>query len=108
MGRTDAIFIGIKGHAVAIDRATGQEIWQTELKGSDFVTVALQEGDVLAATHGELFCLDAVTGRIRWHNALKGLGFGLVSIAGAAQSVVMDMKHEQDDDAAGAAGMIIG
>jgi outer membrane protein assembly factor BamB len=76
-----AIYIGIRGKVVAIDRATGTEIWRTSLKGSDFVNVILSEEDLLAATKGELFCLDRSTGQIRWHNRLKGCGLGLVTVA---------------------------
>ena len=72
MAQPSAIFIGIKGTVAAIDRATGQEVWRTELKGGDFVNAVVQDGDLYAATHGELFCLDVATGRIRWHNQLKG------------------------------------
>ena len=44
------IFIGIYGYAVALDRATGDEVWRTSLKGSDFVNVALAGRDLLAAS----------------------------------------------------------
>jgi outer membrane protein assembly factor BamB len=52
------IFIGIKGTVVALDRATGSEVWRSELKGKDFVNVVLQDGDLYATTKGEVFCLD--------------------------------------------------
>ncbi len=99
------LFIGIKGTVLAIDRATGQEIWRANLKGGDFVNLVLEENGLYAATHGELFCLDAATGNIRWHNPLKGLGWGLVTIAPAEnqQTVVMRRKKQQDDAAAAAA-----
>jgi outer membrane protein assembly factor BamB len=77
----NAIFVGIKGTVVALDRSSGTEIWRTSLKGSDFVNVVLSEGDLLAATKGEMFCLDAATGQMRWHNRLSGLGLGLITMA---------------------------
>src|ERR1035438_9098367 len=43
------IFIGIKGSVVALNRATGQQVWATHLKGSDFVNVVLLDGAVLAS-----------------------------------------------------------
>ena len=81
MARTFPLFVGIKGHVIALDRATGQEMWRTPLKGRDFVSVSVQDA-VYAATKGEIFCLDPGSGAIRWHNPLKGMGLGLVSIAG--------------------------
>jgi outer membrane protein assembly factor BamB len=56
------VFIGIKGSVVALNRATGQQVWATHLKGSDFVNVVLQDGAVLASCYGEIFCLDSLTG----------------------------------------------
>ena len=36
-------FIGIKGSVVALNRFTGQQVWTTYLKGSDFVNVVVQD-----------------------------------------------------------------
>src|ERR1022692_3994256 len=98
------VFIGIHGTVVALDRATGEEVWRTSLKG-DFVNVVLQDGDLYAAASGELFCLDPSTGHIRWQNELKGLGRGRVTIAttGSQQTLVMRKKQQQDEAAAAAA-----
>ena len=78
MPRTSALYIGIRGHVVALDRSTGEELWKTPLKGREFVSVSGQ-GAVYAGTKGELFCLDPATGSIRWQNPLKGMGLGLIS-----------------------------
>ena len=102
------IVIGMSGCAIALDRATGQEIWRTKLKGGDFVNVAFVGEDLLATAHGELFCLDPATGKIRWKNALKGLGWGLITIAapGGGQSVVASKKKSDDDAASSAAATV--
>jgi len=99
------IFIGLNGCVLALDRATGSEIWRTRLPGAgDFVNVALEDGDLIAGAKGRLFCLDAATGEIRWENGLKGLGFGLITIAGSGgQAAVIMRKKKEDDDAAAAA-----
>jgi outer membrane protein assembly factor BamB len=78
---SSAVFVGINGTVIAIDRATGQDLWQTELKGSDFVNVILDGDRVLAATSGEIFCLDPGTGAQLWHNKLPNQGWGIASIA---------------------------
>jgi outer membrane protein assembly factor BamB len=105
MVQTNLVFIGIAGTVVALDRATGTEIWRSPLKGGDFVNVALQGGELYATAKGELFCLDPSTGHIRWNNPLKGFGTGLMTIAtpGTQQAVVMGEKKRRDDEAAAAA-----
>jgi outer membrane protein assembly factor BamB len=79
----DAIYIGIRGTVLALDRSRGVEIWRADLKGSDFVNVVLDGDRVLAATKGEVFCLDSTTGKILWNNELKGLGRGLMTVVTA-------------------------
>ena len=98
MSQTNLIFIGIKGTALALDRATGQEVWRAKLKGSDFASVVLLDGDLFATASGELFCLDAATGKLRWQNPLKGLGYGLITIAASdsQQTIVMREKKRHD------------
>jgi outer membrane protein assembly factor BamB len=109
MALTAFVFVGIKGSVVALDRATGTQIWTMSLKGGEFVSLMLSEEDLYAATKGELFCLDPGTGHIRWHNPLKGLGWGLASIAApgapAGQNALFEKrKREQRAAAAAAAG----
>ena len=84
---SDFLLIGIGGHAVAIDRSTGTEIWRTKLKGSSFVTVSMSKGRVHAGAGGELFCLDASDGTLLWRNPLKGLGYGVIAFTGSADIV---------------------
>jgi outer membrane protein assembly factor BamB len=102
------VFIGIKGSVVALNRATGEQVWATRLKGSDFVNVVLQGGSLFATCCGEIFCLDPLTGVGLWHNRLKGFGTGLATIATAAQSadgqtVMLSEKRRRDQEAAAAA-----
>ena len=63
---SNTIVVGIKGTVIAIDRDTGKTLWNTELKGSEFVNVTLERGDVFAASRGRLYRLDATTGEILW------------------------------------------
>jgi outer membrane protein assembly factor BamB len=80
----DRIYVGIKGHVLAIDRITGVEAWRAKLKGGGFVTLHRDDRMLYAGTSGELFCLDVDSGRVLWHNALKGMGLGLMTILGGA------------------------
>ena len=106
------VFIGIKGSVVALNRATGQQIWATRLKGSDFVNVVLQDGAILASCCGEIFCLDALTGIMMWHNRLKGFGTGLATIATERNSadgsaLVLAEKRRRDKAAAASSAVAV-
>ena len=114
--RGGALYLGIKGHVIAVDRATGEERWRTKLTGvtmrtSDFVHL-VRDGDLLvAAYNGEVYCLDPKSGEVRWHNKLSKLGTGLVSIVGEggrgaddATLTLFAEKQRQDAAAAATAG----
>jgi outer membrane protein assembly factor BamB len=105
MAQRSLLFIGVGGVALALDRATGEEVWRCELKGSDFVNVVQDGKDLLATAKGELFCLDAATGKIRWKNQLKGMGRGLISIATAdgQQTVLAQEQRRREQEAAASA-----
>jgi len=105
MKASDLVFIGIKGSVVALNRATGQQVWATHLKRSNFVNVTVQGGSVLASCRGEVFCLDPLTGAGNWHNPLKGFGVGLATLAtehtpGSGSTPVMAEKRRRDEAAA--------
>ena len=111
MKTSDLVFVGIKGSVVALNRATGQQVWATHLKGSNFVNVAVQNGAVLASCYGEIFCLDPLTGDALWHNPLKGFGLGLATIAtehnpGDGNAPVLAEKRRRDE-AAAASGAVV-
>lgn len=86
MPASHLVFVGICGHVLALDRATGTEVWRRKLKGSEFVGVVLDNDDLLASARGEVFRLDPATGQVLWNNPLRGMGWGLVSIATPATS----------------------
>src|SRR5437764_5275860 len=101
--RSDPIYIGLNGTVLALDRESGETIWRADLKGSDFVNVVLQDGDLFAASRGELYRLNPATGDILWRNKLPGLGLGIVTVAGGAQTPAAADKKRRDQAAAGAA-----
>lgn len=84
----EPLYIGIGGHVVAIDRATGEERWRRKLRSSSFITIAVEAGAVYAGAQGELFCLDPKTGSILWHNRLKGLGHNLIAFGGSSTTAI--------------------
>jgi len=83
---SEPLYIGVGSHVVAVDRATGSELWRTKLKSSSFVTVYSDRGGLYAGAKGELFCLDRTTGSILWHNRLNGLGMNVITFSGSAAS----------------------
>ncbi len=110
MKRSDLVFVGIRGSVIAVSRATGQQVWATHLKGSDFVNVVVENGAVLATTYGELFCLDAASGTAVWHNELKGFGRGFATMATCLSSTnanvpSMSEKRRRDEQDGAAAAM---
>ena len=97
------VIVGIKGTVLAIDRATGNTLWQADLKGSDFVSVSLEGNELFAASRGQVYRLDPATGNILWTNSLPGLGWGIVAIA-ADSSGAAAAAEKRRADAAAAAG----
>ena len=81
MKTSELVFIGIRGSVVALERATGKQVWAARLKSYDFVNVLFQDDIILATTYGEVFCLDPLNGALLWHNRLKGYGVDLATIA---------------------------
>jgi len=80
MHASPRIYVGIKGTVIALERNSGQILWEKDLAGSSFVNVVDDGNRVFALSQGEAYCLDADTGSILWHNSLKGVGLGLGSL----------------------------
>ncbi len=83
--RVGVLYVGIKGHVIALERTTGTELWRVKLEGvrarmSDFVYLYQDEDQLYAAYNGEVYCLDPRSGTVVWHNQLRGLGTGLASL----------------------------
>lgn len=81
------IYVGIRKSVIALDERSGGEVWRTDLRGGDYVTVLWDGEALLAANSGEVFRLDPATGSIIWNNTLKGLGHGLVSLASSRRAM---------------------
>ncbi len=102
--KTDLVYVGIRGHVLALSRCDGSIRWETKLKGSDFVTLAWEGLEVFAITAGEAFCLNAADGTIVWHNKLPGWGTGFASIlvpgGEAISEVIMAAAHRREEERA--------
>jgi outer membrane protein assembly factor BamB len=120
MKNSDLVFIGIKGTVLALNRATGEQVWTRHLTLSTIaasahviVYVVVQNEAILASYNGEVFSLDPLTGDVRWHNPLKGFGIGLATIAmepnpGNDMTPVLaeKLRQVQSAGAAGAAAIV--
>ena len=112
---SNIIYVGVKARVAAIDKATGQTLWQTKLKvflaasGDSFVTLLVQHGFVYAHSYGQLYCLDAATGEILWQNELEGFGYGIASMAveGLPSSILPAVAAQQMKQAAGASAATV-
>ncbi len=84
----DLLFLGTHGHVVAVEKATGREVWKTSLPktGYSVVSILVEDGLLLCASHGRAFGLDVETGEIRWTNHLRGLGHGHVYLSTVRQA----------------------
>lgn len=109
---SNTVYVGLKGHVAAVDKATGATLWKTKLKGGlvagePFVTLLVDDGKVYAHTYGELACLDGMTGQVLWRNELTGLGYDVASLAvegksSPASSAVATLRNVQTRGAAAA------
>jgi outer membrane protein assembly factor BamB len=113
MTQSQVIYLGVKGTVIAINSATGQSVWETPLKGSEFVNVVLDGENLFATTRGEIFCLDPQGGGIRWHNPLKGYGLGLITITGGgipqnASAITAEKRQREQQQAAAASSTSAG
>ena len=90
----DKLLLGIKGHAVCINKMTGEKIWSTKLKSASGVTnIFVEQESVFAYSGGHLFCLDLMTGNIKWENKLEGMGYGTCIMASATQNPSVIASH---------------
>lgn len=77
------VVLGLNGRVIALLRKDGRVVWATDLPGilgDHFVTVACDDTNVYAYTHGQIHCLDMQSGRILWSNELKGFGYGTATL----------------------------
>ena len=65
--------------------------------------MTLQDGELYAASRGQMYRLDPATGTILWRNELPGLGWGIISVAGGSQSAPAAEQRRRDQQAAAAA-----
>ncbi len=103
----DLVYVGFNSRVVALDRYTGELIWQWKSpKGSGFVSLLLDGDRLIASVQGYTYCLEPLFGQQVWGNPLKGLGLGVASLAsvrGMSSGSGMGAAAAQQQQAAAAA-----
>jgi outer membrane protein assembly factor BamB len=103
----DLVFVGFNGHALALDRQTGEVVWSNNQLHKGYVTLLLDGDRLIVSTNGYMYCLDPLTGETLWHNPLKGYGVGpasLVSVRGRiSQPTVLQAAAEDESRQAASA-----
>jgi outer membrane protein assembly factor BamB len=101
---SDLVFVGFNKRVVALDRDSGELVWQWKARqGSGFV-VMLYDGDrLIVSVQGYTYCLDPATGDEMWSNPLKGMGVGapcLASVSGVSNPAMLGEAEAQIQAAA--------
>jgi len=74
------ILVGFRKTAAAVDLATGDQIWSTEISTSKAASCPVPYRGALYINAATLTCLDEQTGEVRWRQAVPTSGNG-VSVA---------------------------
>jgi hypothetical protein len=100
MSLDQLIFVGFNSRVAALDRDTGQLLWQWKArKGSGYVTVLLDGDRLIVSVIGYTYCLDPLSGQEYWFNELSGMGSGvacLASVRGGVAPGFTEMAAQDD------------
>ncbi len=110
MGIEDMVFVGLNGYILALQRDTGDILWQWETQTwKGYVTLLVDRDRIVASVNGYMYCLDALTGEQLWHNPLSGYGTGVASVATSGQSALgaLQAQASQAVEASGAAAAVV-
>ncbi|MBW3539775.1 MAG: PQQ-binding-like beta-propeller repeat protein [Planctomycetes bacterium] len=82
-GLMDLVYVGFNSRVVALDRQTGEIVWQWQSpKGRSGHVAVLVDGDrLIVSVQGYMYCLDPLDGTQLWSNPLTGLGVGIPGLA---------------------------
>ena len=80
----DLVYVGFNRRVIALDRYSGQIVWDWKSpKGAGFPSMLVDGDRLIVSVQGYTFCLEPITGALVWENELKGYGTGIPSLASA-------------------------
>jgi outer membrane protein assembly factor BamB len=82
---SDMVFLGFNKRVVALDRRTGDVVWEWKArKGWQYVSLLLVDDEqLIVSACGYTYSLNPLTGDEQWYNSLPGFGTGVTSIVAA-------------------------
>jgi outer membrane protein assembly factor BamB len=90
MKQSSHLFIYSNGRVAAINRKTGDIVWEIKIKeyikggfSYSYGQISVEDNKIFLGTSGILLCLSTKDGSLIWKNELKGWGYGFVSLANA-------------------------
>jgi outer membrane protein assembly factor BamB len=88
MDISDLVFTAFNKRVAALDRDTGEIVWQWKAPSGETYASLLLDGDrLIVCIHGYMYALNAANGRLLWANDMKGFGFGVASLASVRGSL---------------------
>ena len=105
----DLVYVGFNRWVLAMDRYSGEIVWQWKSpKGSGAVSLLLDGDRLIVSVSGFMYCLDPLYGQQVWKNPLTGKGVGvtcLTSLRGLPGTDHMLMAHAAQQAQAAAAAV---
>jgi outer membrane protein assembly factor BamB len=84
MNINDLVFTGFNRRVAALNRSTGEIVWQWQASnGMSYVSLLLDGGTLIVSVNGYMYGLDAATGNQLWYNPMTGFGTGVTALVSA-------------------------
>jgi outer membrane protein assembly factor BamB len=84
----DLLFLGLNGRVAALDRHSGEIVWEWTAKDPDknravggYMTLLVDQGQLFVSANGYTYRLEPITGDELWANPLRGWGVGPAALA---------------------------
>jgi outer membrane protein assembly factor BamB len=82
------LFLGLNGRVAALNRDSGELVWEWTAKDPDkhravggYMTLLADQGQLFVSANGFTYRLDPLTGAEVWANPLRGWGLGPAALA---------------------------
>src|SRR5947199_8780603 len=99
------LFVALNGRVAALDRDSGEIVWDWIAKDPDkhravggYMTLLVDQGQLFVSSNGFTYRLEAETGEQLWANPLRGWGVGPAALAtstAASQQVLTAAAAQQ-------------